>query len=236
MKKIGFYSVVCLLLIGCGGGSTTASTSISSPTVDENINTFNGLLAKDLNLTKDISERKLVISNSDPIEDQYLTVINYLRSLKIKCNDSHAEEGPVDSIEWNVLLADASKEHSNDMNTSGIYSHDGSGTASDITGQTLSPARKSKPSERVKSQGYNYKTTGENIAFTAKYPSLLSNEWINIMEAWMKSDEGHCSNIMNPNFREFGMSEIRGRKDFTYEGGITKNSPVAYWTQNFGAR
>jgi len=234
MKKIGFYSLVCLFLIGCGGGGTTTpDDSVTPPIVKDDVNT---ILAKDLNLTKDINDGKLVIDTSASIEDQYLKVINYLRSLKIKCNDSHAEEGPVNSIMWHTLLADAAKEHSDDMNTSGVYSHDGSGTVSDITGQTFTPIRKSKPHERVKLQNYNYVITGENIAFAASYPKLSVSAWVSTMEGWMKSDEGHCSNIMNPNFKEFGMSEIRGRKDVTFKDGVTRNSPVAYWTQSFGAR
>jgi len=240
MKKIGLYCVVCLLLIGCGGGGASTSTSVSSPNVDENTDTFNGLLVKDLNLTKDISDRKLVINHGDSIKDQYLTVINYLRDLKIKCNDSRAEEGPVSSIIWDELLAAAAEEHSNDMNTSGDYSHDGSGTASDTTGQALTPAKKSTPAERVAAAGYAGQA-GENIAIQVRdytnaggkpvnFQPVDSDTWISIMEEWMKSKKGHCSNIMNPANKSFGMHESGSRVD---DNG-THTLYSTYWTQEFG--
>ncbi len=234
MKKIGFYSLVCLFLIGCGGGGTTTSSSVPSPAA-----TFDGLLAKDLNLTKDINDGELVIDNNDSIKDQYLTVINYLRSLKIKCNDSHAEEGPSSVVEWNQLLAYAAKEHSEDYNSSGIYNrdHSGSGTVSDITANGSGIG--STPAKRVEHQGY-IGSSGENQARYVSYyktgskPSnfiaIYDNTWLSVMEGWMKSKSGHCSNIMNPLFEDFGMHEA----GIYVEDNGTHTLHSTYWTQEFG--
>ena len=174
---------------------------------------------------------------NDTIEDQYLTVINYLRSLHIKCNDKHALEGPVSpDLVWETLLTDSSQEHSNDMLITNNFAHNGSGQESDITGQTFNPVRASTPFERMHHHNYFYTRAGENIAYRAAYPILKSDAWVRAMEDWMKSHTGHCSNIMNPSFHDFGMVEARGTKPMVLSNGITRDVPIAYWTQNFGTR
>ena len=170
----------------------------------------------------------------DSREEQYLAVVNYLRGLHIKCNDPDALEGPVGSnLVWNTLLTDASQEHSNDMLTTGQFTHKGSGKESDITGQTFAPTRASTPFERMRHNGYIYQSAGENIATRAAYPVLADDSWIRAMEDWMKSHTGHCSNIMKPNFRDFGMAESRGTKRILFDDGVSRDVPIAYWTQNF---
>ena len=175
-------------------------------------------------------------SANDPIEDQYLSVINYLRGLHIKCNDPTALEGPVGSdLVWNTFLTDSSQEHSEDMLSTGIFTHEGTGTRTDITGQTFTPTRKSTPFERMTRNGYSYITAGENIAYRAAYPTLPNDAWVRAMEGWMTSHTGHCSNIMNPDFIDFGMAESRGTRAILFSDGVTRDAPAAYWTQNFGA-
>jgi len=174
---------------------------------------------------------------NDPIEDQYLAVINYLRSLHIKCNDASGLEGPVGiDLIRNTFLENSAKEHSDDMLATGQFAHDGSGTQNDITGQTFTPARASTPFERMVHNGYNYSLAGENIAYRAAYPELASDAWVRAIEDLMKSHSGHCSNIMNPNFRDFGMAEARGVESIQFSDGVTREVPTAYWTQNFGAQ
>ncbi|WP_295421617.1 CAP domain-containing protein [Sulfurovum sp.] len=218
MKKIGLYSLVCLVLIGCGGGGSPATGGTIDPS--------------DINLTKDIQDGKVSGYNSnDSIEDQYLAVINYVRSLKVKCNDPAAITGPSGKdMYWNPLLEDAAEEHSEDMKLSDHYAHDGSGTSNDITGQTFTPARASKFNERISRNGYTGAMTAENIAMSASKPGKQpANYWIKVMEGWMKSDHGHCSNIMNPQLTEFGMFESRADVNAT---GWYK----VYWTQDFGGQ
>jgi len=241
MKKIYLPLLLGVLLTGCGGGGTT--TSKSSTTTSTATQTQSTIDPQDINLTKDIQEGKITdYDANDPIEVQYLSIVNYFRSLSIQCNDSHAAVGPAAPLEWNVLLADASKEHSDDMNASGVYDHHhyGSGTESDITGQTFTPARPSTPAERVARSGYAGQA-GENIAIHVRYYTnsggqptnftpIDSDTWLTIMEKWMTSTTGHCSNLMNHANKSFGMHETGSRVD---DNG-THILHSTYWTQEFG--
>lgn len=208
-----FLVIIVLSLItnGCdGSGSSSDST---------------GAAVVDSSFSIDLSKVS-GYNSSDPIEDQYLAVINYLRSQHLKCNDHLGIEGPSTPLTWNADLAAAALEHSQDMNISGHYGHTGSGTPSDITGTHVGHA--SSFSERINYNGYSGNTTGENIANSASKPNPVpSDYWVTVMEGWMKSTSGHCSNIMHPNFEDFGMAEVRA--DVNATGWY-----LTYWTQNFG--
>jgi hypothetical protein len=178
-----------------------------------------------------------------PLKDQYLSVINYLRSLKIKCNDKRGYHGPqllpngeLIKMRWSDQLANAAKEHSEDMLANHKMQHLGSGTATDLTAQKTFSSKPSTPRERMKANGYDYKkidrrasdmNTAENIAYTAvSSGSLPDKEWVHVIENWMKSKDGHCSNIMDRHLKDFGMAVAKGKLD---NGG-----EEAYWTQDFG--
>lgn len=231
IKKMYLPMLMGVLLAGCGGGeSPTSATTTTNEITTTSISTTSETTA----VPTITSAFKIDIENvegynsTDPIEDQYLAVMNHLRSLSIKCNDAHAESGPADSdMQWNVLLSDAAEEHSEDMRIAEHYDHLGSGADSDITGQTFTPVRPSKFYERISHNGYTG-SSAENIAVYGSKPGVVeSDKWITIMEAWMTSTTGHCSNIMNPNLIEFGMFESRADVNGT---GWYK----VYWTQNFG--
>jgi len=86
MKKPLLYSsaaIVLLLLSACGGGSTFSAGS-NAPVVD---NSFSIDLSK-------VSG----YSSTDPIEDQYLAVVNYLRSQHLQCNDHLGISGPSNAL------------------------------------------------------------------------------------------------------------------------------------------
>ena len=70
--------------------------------------------------------------------------------------------------------------------------------------------------DRVNATGYGWLTLGENIA--AGYPTVDS-----VIDGWMASD-GHCANMMNPNFREVGLACVANPAS-TYK---------TYWTMNAG--
>ena len=70
------------------------------------------------------------------------------------------------------------------------------------------------PWDRMEFAGYNWSAAGENIAGGQNSPAAVVN-------AWMNSD-GHCANIMNPNFEDIGVGY--------YPGGDYGH----YWTQVFG--
>jgi len=219
MKNIALYSFVCFTLIGCGGGGNSFSSDVSI--IGDNFS---------IDLTKVSGYRA-----NDSKEDRFLTVINYLRSLHIKCNDSEGREGPVGiDLEWNTLLNDAAQEHSDDMLATGIFSHDGSGKQTDITGQTSTPSKKSNPFERMNYHGYIYDNAGENISTRANTESFSDTVWVGAFEGLMKSSTGHCSNIMSPDFRDFAMAESLGMREVSFNGNVTRMANVGYWTQNFG--
>jgi uncharacterized protein YkwD len=69
----------------------------------------------------------------------------------------------------------------------------------------------SDPGTRITKAGYTWRAYGENIAFG--YPDEQA-----VMDGWIHS-EGHCKNIMSPNFKEMGAGRAGD-----------------YWTQEFGAK
>lgn len=208
---------------GNGSNSGTADNNDSnSSTTGSNSNT--GVI--DANFSIDISQVS-DYDDTDPIDVQYLTVLNYLRSLPITCNDTTGNSGPVPEMKTSDNLTASAKEHSRDMGLSGVYSHTGSGKSSDTTG--TANGNDSSFDERIRYNGYTA-TSGlaENIAMTISSPNPPSaNKWIDIMAKWMTSTKGHCSNIMNKNLKDFGMSEYKAEKD---SDGYYK----VYWTQDFG--
>jgi uncharacterized protein YkwD len=162
-----------------------------------------------------VENRQIDIS----VEHQELVdAINKARSVQRDCypnDDSRGVVGPSPKLYWNDDLYASALEHSTDLAESNTFSHYGSGTSSDITGD-------GKPSifyERIVANGYsNYYSVGENIAGGQK-------DLNEVMEAWLASP-GHCENIMNPNYTEVGVAVVT-KADSTY--GI-------YWTQNFGSK
>ncbi len=102
---------------------------------------------------------------------------------------------PTTPLTLNTLLVRAAQAHSDDMLAMRKMSH----TGSDGSG----------PGDRIARTGYRASWWGENIA--AGYRSVEA-----VMAGWLGSP-GHCENIMNPNFTEFGAGEAG-----------------YYWTQVFG--
>jgi len=230
-STVGTYTITYSVTDAAGNTADTVTRTVS---VNEE-NAPAPLI--DPNFTIDLTQVPSYDPN-DPIEDQYLSVVNYLRDLKVKCNDPAGLEGSVGSdLVWNTFLMDAAQEHSDDMLANQLFSHQGSGTETDLTGQNFTPVRPSEFYERIEFNGYiNYTTSGENIAMQGAYPTLSDTTWVKAMEGWMTSTTGHCSNIMNPNFKDFGMAEARGTQPYTLDDGTVIDMPVAYQTQNFGAQ
>jgi uncharacterized protein YkwD len=206
-----FITIITLLFLNNCGGSLTNTSK----------NNSNNKFTIDINKVPNYSP-------ASPIRDQYLAVINYLRSQTIQCNDPQGFSGPSAPLTLNASLESSAKEHSTDMKISGKFSHAGSGRASDITGQIV--GHPSLFNERILYNGYNgTRVLSENIAMATSKPNPLpQNYWITIMEGWINSTSGHCSNIMNPQTKDFGMNEssaiVNGSGQYT-----------TYWTQNFGA-
>jgi len=130
-------------------------------------------------------------------EDEVLVLVNERRAVGADCG-SGGTFGPADPLASAGDLRCAARNHSLDMATRGFFDHtnpDGDG-----------------PGERLEAAGFSGFGWGENIAWGQRTPQQ-------VVDGWMGSD-GHCRNIMNPDFTEIGVG---------YHG-------ANYWTQTFGSR
>ena len=128
-------------------------------------------------------------------EKHILALVNSYREKGCNCGSKYYP--PVEPIAWNDLLESAAQKHSDDMNKNKFFSHTGSDG--------------SKVGNRITNAGYNWAACGENIAKGYRLEDDVIKGWIN--------SEGHCKNIMNPNFKEMGVA-VSGD----------------YWTQVFGKK
>ena len=106
-------------------------------------------------------------------------------------------------------LQKAAEKHSQDMIDKDYFSH------TSQNGTTFA--------QRIKREGYIYRTAGENIAWgtgTLGGPD-------NIFKNWMNST-GHRANILKSGYREVGIGAVNG----TYKS----YSNATMWTADFGAR
>jgi len=133
-------------------------------------------------------------------KDDFLRLINKTRAAGCKCGGDYMPPAP--PMIWNNDLEKAADGHAHDMYKRNYFSH----TSKD--GRSMET--------RIVTAGYIFKgfksfAIGENIAF-----GQTSIE--EVMAGWFKS-EGHCRNLMNPDFREVGVAEYN-----------------KYWVQDFGGR
>jgi uncharacterized protein YkwD len=132
-------------------------------------------------------------------EVNMLEQVNQARSQARACGSTHYSA--TEPLNWDCKLQQAALIHSNDMAENNFFSH----TGSDGLG----------PGYRINAQNYIPQTWGENIA--AGYQTIES-----VMSAWLDSP-GHCRNIMNPVFTDFGMALAQNLNADYNE----------YWTQEF---
>ncbi|CAA6803113.1 MAG: Transporter [uncultured Sulfurovum sp.] len=190
---------ILILLNGCGGGASSTSSIV------------NGTQSSFSDLT---SEEQETLNNLSTSQQELLAAVNKERSQSRTCGDRGTFPA-VPALTWNPDLYAAALEHVTDLAYSNTFSHDGSGTSYDITGNG-SP---SKFYERIAANGYaDYFSVGENIAGGQRSLS-------EVMEAWMASP-GHCVNIMKNTYTEIGVAIII-KEDSTYQ---------VYWGQNFGSK
>ena len=127
--------------------------------------------------------------------------INAVRSQGRSCGSTFYPA--VGALSWNTRLANAAQGHSTDMANNNYFAHEG------LNGSTIGT--------RASAAGYNYRVVGENIA--VGYNSIDE-----VMTGWINSP-GHCANMMNASFKEYGMA-CASNPNSTYK---------TYWTQEFGA-
>ena len=150
-------------------------------------------------------------------QNEILNAINQARSIARDCQDGNGLVSSAPALIWNDGLYASAYEHSYDLANSNTFSHYGSGTASDITGSNNN--KSSYFNERIKANGYvAYRTIGENIAGGQATIQKAVTAWL--------ASPAHCTNIMNPKFKEIGVAVVTNPSS---DYGI-------YWTQSFGAK
>ncbi|MCR9163144.1 MAG: DUF4215 domain-containing protein [Nannocystaceae bacterium] len=135
-------------------------------------------------------------------ELEVIALVNQARATPTNCG-SEGSFGAADPVVYEPALTCAARVHSKDMGDNGFFSH-------------TNPSGEG-PAVRIAAAGYDWSTWGENIAAGQGSPSAVVNGWLD--------SDGHCANLMNPNFSELGVGYYHA-----------PGSPYTrYWTQNFGA-
>lgn len=130
-----------------------------------------------------------------PSQQKLLDLVNQQRTSGCHCGTEAMP--PVGPVSWNSHLADAAEKHSKYMDSTGKLDHTG--------------ANGSDPGDRIKAEGYNWTSYGENIA-----ENYSTEE--EVIKAWLASP-GHCKNIMDKKFTEMGVG-----------------TSGKYWTQDFATK
>ena len=134
------------------------------------------------------------------LEQEILDIVNQRRSEGANCG-SAGNFAPTGPLTMHPALRCAARKQSKQMVENDFFDH-------------TTPWGEG-PADRISGAGYNGFTWGENIAAGNSTAAAT-------MDQWMNSD-GHCGNIMNPDFEDIGVGYYPG-------GGYGH-----YWTQTFGA-
>ncbi|GLS26297.1 CAP domain-containing protein [Marinibactrum halimedae] len=135
----------------------------------------------------------------DEFQRALLEAHNEVRSQGYNCGGT--SYAPAPPLTFSCQLGEAAERHSTDMANNNHFSHTGT-DGSSFT-------------DRIGDTGYRYRTGGENIAAGQRSVDSVMNSWLN--------SSGHCRNIMNPSFTEYGGSLVRSSSS-TYS---------QYWTSVF---
>jgi uncharacterized protein YkwD len=134
------------------------------------------------------------------VANEVLQLINQARARARRCGSKRFSAAGTLSL--NPTLTRAAAAHAKDMVTHNHVAHEGSDGSS--------------PGVRATRAGYAWKSIGENVAAG----QLSAAE---VVEGWLSSP-GHCSNIMDADFKEMGIAFVVDPKT---DLGI-------YWAQVFG--
>ena len=190
LLALGLFGM--LVLAGCG------TTNLPNPSSDVTDETF---APGPISINQpEVSLQPMAVLTVAQIQQQVFDLVNQARAVGRTCGTTYYPAAP--ALARNAMLDSAASKHSTDMATYNYFSHTGRDG--------------SKPWDRMKREGYIWRSAGENIA--AGYSSAAS-----VMQGWLASP-GHCANIMNARFKDIGI------------GYATGGSYRYYWTQDFGSR
>ncbi len=135
------------------------------------------------------------------LEAEVLALTNDRRAAGANCR-TEGSFAPAGALTLNSALRCSARNHSLDMAVYDFFDH------TNLQGES--------PFDRIDKTGYEWNAAGENIA--AGYSTAQE-----VVDGWMLSD-GHCANIMAPEFTELGVG-------YYFENGDRYGH---FWTQNFG--
>jgi uncharacterized protein YkwD len=151
----------------------------------------------------------IAAANWDPtwaqFESEVLRLTNEARAKGADCGEE-GRFGSATALTMNPILRCAARLHSADMGEAEFFDH------TNLDGVN--------PFQRMQMAGFSGQAMGENIAKGQQSPSQVVNGWID--------SDGHCRNIMDPNFTDLGVGYWEG------EGGSRGFNGNKLWTQNFG--
>jgi len=131
--------------------------------------------------------------------------VNWERDKGSWCGDEYFPPAP--PVTWNDTLANAAMVHSKDMANNEFLEHTGSDG--------------SEPGDRILDAGYEWISCGENCGY-GNDDETFGQSSEGAVKGWMDSP-GHCSNIMNPDFIDIGVANVRGH---------CGDCDCLYWTMN----
>jgi len=138
---------------------------------------------------------------SDVSRDEVLPILNDVRAQARTCGNQAMPAAGL--LTWNNRLTAAADGHSLHMRNTETISHSGPNNNS--------------AGDRATAQGYVWARTGENIA--AGYATVNG-----VIDGWLESTV-HCQLLMDPGFRDVGVSQVLGGSGNTYSD---------YWTMVLG--
>ena len=197
--SFGATATAIFLLAGCGGGGSSGDSGTSAPVASSQAPASGSSNAPVLTT----SGAPVTTGSTCSIPDFAATALARINQLRAAGADCHSDGvfAPTTALTWSALLTQSAEVQSQDMVANNFFSHTGS------NGSTLST--------RVTATGYNWSRLGENIA--AGYATIDL-----VMAGWTASD-GHCANLMNPNFTQVGLVCVPGTTADTYPN---------YWTMD----
>jgi uncharacterized protein YkwD len=130
-------------------------------------------------------------------EEEVVAIVNQRRAQGADCG-GEGSFGPAEALTMDSALRCAARVHTQDMADNGYFDH-------------KNPAGE-EPWDRMQRAGYSWSRAGENIAGGATTAE-------DVVDQWMDSD-GHCANIMSPDFVHIGVGYV---------------DDARLWTQVFGA-